>query len=257
MTKIGMITACYVFESVNYKPNTPWNETMEAYEKTWTPPRLDALLRRIADLRFNFIELSKFHVRNGKWDAAMVRDLLDKHGLTIVSYCVGGIRDEESLEAYYQYAKALGAPFLTGSLSCNNTEKLLDKLEQYGDKYDINYAIEPHGKTYSLVDPAQLRQVFDKRSARIGLCPDADWFQGEGFDPVQAVELLKERVYHTHLRCTLQPSGERVPSAEPVLRILKGSGYRGVYSIEHEPQYDPTADLAEARDFVLKIVKQS
>lgn len=255
MTKIGMITVCYVGESVAYKPNTPWNEMMEAFEKTWTPPRFDALLRRIADLRFPYIELWQNHVQKGKWDPGLVRELVDKNGLTIASYCVGGIRDEEGLEAYYQYAKAIGAPMLSGFLSCNNTERLLDLLEKYGDKYDINYAIEPHGKSYSLVDPVQLREIFDKRSGRIGLCPDQGWFRGEGFDPVEAVRMNKDRVYHTHLRCTLHPSGEREPSAEPVLRILKESGYRGVYSIEHEPPYDPTAELAEAREFILKILK--
>ena len=254
MVKVGVITASFVFEGSNYA-NVPWPELMEAFEKKWTPPRLDNLLGRIAALRLPYIELTKFHVQHEKWDTAMVRDLIDKQGLIVASYCVSGVKSVEGLEHRYQYAKAIGAPLLSGSVSSTDTERLLDKLEEYGDKYDINFAIEPHGKSYSLVDPAQLREVFDKRSARIGLCPDADWFQGEGFDPVQAVELLKDRVYHTHLRCTLEPSGERVASAEPILRILKGSGYKGVYSIEHEPPYDPTADLAEARDFILRTVR--
>jgi sugar phosphate isomerase/epimerase len=254
MVRVGVITASYMWEGSHYA-NVPWNDLMEAFEKKWTPPRLDDLLGRIAAIKLPYIELWRVHVQNEKWDAAMVRDLMDKHGLTTASFCVGGVRSVEGLEHSYQYAKALGAPLLSGTVSATDTEKLLDKLEEYGDKYDLNYAIEPHGKANSVCDPAQYVEILAKRSGRIGVCPDPGWWQGQGFDPVAAVELLKERVYHTHLRCTLQASGERVASAEPVVRILKKSGYKGVYSIEHEPQYDPAADLAEAREFILRVAK--
>jgi len=184
----------------------------------------------------------------------MVRDLLAKHELIVSSYCVGGVDSEDGLEQSYQFASALGAPLLSGHVSCKDTDRLLNALERYGDRYGIGYAIEPHGKTYSLVDPAELRQVLDSRSARIGICPDPGWFRGQGFDPVAAVELLADRCYHTHLRCTLQASGEREAGAEQILHVLKGSGYDGVYSIEHEPLHDPTPELAEARDFILRTV---
>jgi sugar phosphate isomerase/epimerase len=223
---------------------------VECFEKSWTPPRLDNLLGRIAALRFTFVVLaSRLHVRKDR-DPGMVRNLFDKHGLVISAFH-SDVSSVEGLEETYQYAIALGAPLLTGTLSNKSTEELLDALEKHGDKYDINYGIEPHGKAYSLVDPFQLRGVFDKRSGRVGLCPDTGWFKLEGFDPVDAVELLKDRVYHTHLRCTLEPSGQRVASAEKVLHILKDSDYQGVYSIEHEPNHDPSAELAEARQWIL------
>jgi sugar phosphate isomerase/epimerase len=254
MIKVGVITASYMWEGANYQSNVPWNELMASFEKRWTPPRLDVLLGRIAALRMSYVELWQVHVQNGVWDPGMVAALFDKHGLTVSSYCVGGVNSEEGLERSYQFAKAIGAPLMSGSLSCHNTEALLDALERYGDKYDIGYAIEPHGKSYAVVDPADLRAILDKRSARIGICPDPGWFRGEGFDPVEAVERLKDRVYHTHLRCTLQSSGERIQGAESILKILKASGYQGVYNIEHEPLHDPTPELAEARDFILKTV---
>jgi sugar phosphate isomerase/epimerase len=257
MVKVGTITASYMWEGVNYQSGVAWNDLMEAFEKRWTPPRLDAMLGRIAALRMPYVELWKVHVQNGCWDPGMVAEMLDKHGLIIASYCVGGVRTEEGLEASYRFAKALGSPLLSGTVSSNNAQALLDALERYGDRYDINYAIEPHGKADSLADPALLRETCDKRSPRIGICPDPGWWRGQGFDPVAAIDQLKDRVYHTHLRCTLQATGERVDGAEQILRILKGSGYQGVYSIEHEPLHDPSAELAEARDFILKIVGES
>ena len=54
------------------------------------------------------------------------------------------------------------------------------------------------------------------------------------------------------VRC--KPSGEREPWAEGVIRVLKESGYQGVYSIEHEPKHDPGPELAEARAFIVKVV---
>jgi sugar phosphate isomerase/epimerase len=254
MTKVGLITASYMWEGANYQSGVPWNALMESFEKRWTPPRLDALLGRIAALRMPYVELWKVHVQNGAWDPGMVSALFDKHGLTVSSYCVGGVSSIDGLEQSYQFAQAIGAPLMSGSLGCHDTDTLLDALERYGDMYDIGYAIEPHGKSYAVVDPDELRAILDSRSARIGICPDSGWFRGEGYDPVAAVELLKDRVYHTHLRCTLQASGERVVGAEAILHILKDNGYTGVYSIEHEPPHDPAPELAEARDFILKIV---
>jgi len=254
MVKVGTITASYMWESVNYQIDADWDALMLGFKERWTPPRLDALLGRIAAIQMGYVELWKVHTQGSTWDPGMVASLLDKHGLTIASYCVGGVSSEGGLEQDYQFAKALGAPLMSGFLGCNDTEKLLDAMETYGDKYGIGYAIEPHGTSYSVADPAQLREILDQRSELIGICPDPAWWTNQGFDAVEAMKLLKERVTHTHLRCTLQPSGERVAGAEEILLVLKESGYQGVYSIEHEPKHDPSPELAEARDFILKVV---
>ncbi len=254
MVKIGTVTASYMWEGVNYQVDASWDVLMTGFKERWTPPRLDALLGRIAAIPLPYVELWKVHTQNSTWDPGMVGALLDKHGLTIASYCVGGVSSEEGLERDYQFAKVLGAPLLSGSLGSHDTGNLLDALEKYGEKYGIGYAIEPHGTSYSLADPAQLREVVDQRSHWIGICPDPGWWTGQGFDAIEAVKLLKDRVYHTHLRCALQSSGERVAGAEEILNVLKNSGYPGVYSIEHEPKHDPTPELAEARDFILKVV---
>ena len=254
MVKVGTVTASYMWEGVNYQVGASWDALMTGFKERWTPPRLDALLGRISAIRIPYVELWKVHTQDSTWDPGMVGALLDKHGLTIASYCVGGVSSEEGLEQDYQFANALGAPLLSGSLGSNDTDKLLDTLETYGEKYGIGYAIEPHGTSYSLADPVQLREVLDQRSELIGICPDPGWWTGHDFDAVEAVKLLKDRVYHTHLRCTLQASGERVAGAEEILCVLKDSGYQGVYSIEHEPMHDPSPELAEARDFILKVV---
>jgi sugar phosphate isomerase/epimerase len=254
MVKVGTITASYMWESVNYKIDADWDALMLGFKERWTPPRLDALLGRIAAIRMPYVELWKTHTQGSTWDPGMVGALLDKHGLTIASYCVGGVSSDEGLEQDYQFAKALGAPLMSGFLGCKETEELLDAIETYGDKYGVGYAIEPHGTSYSVADPAQLREILDQRTELIGICPDPAWWTNQDFDAIEATKLLKERVTHTHLRCTLQTSGERVAGAEDVLMVLKDSGYQGVYSIEHEPMHDPSPELAEARDFILKVV---
>jgi sugar phosphate isomerase/epimerase len=235
MVKVGTITASYMWEGVNYQVGASWDALMSGFKDRWTPPRLDALLGRIAALAMPYVELWKVHTQGSTWDPGMVSALLDKHGLTIASYCVGGVSSEEGLERDYQFAKAVGAPLLSGSLGCKDTESLLDALERYGDAYGIGYAIEPHGTSYSLADPVQLREILDRRSGFIGICPDAGWWVGQGFDAVEAVGMLKDRVTHTHLRCALLPTGQRPAGAEEILNVLSDSGYRGVYSIEHEP----------------------
>jgi len=254
MVKVGTITASYMWESVNYKVDATWDDLMAGFQERWTPPRLDDLLGRIAALPMPYIELWKTQTQGSTWDPGMVAAMLDKHGLTIASYCVGGVSNLEGLEEDYQFASALGAPLMSGSLGCEDTETLLGAMESYGETYGIGYAIEPHGTSYSLADPAQLREILDQRSALIGICPDAGWWTGQGFDAVEAVKLLADRVTHTHLRCTLEPSGERVAGAAEMLLVLKESGYQGVYSVEHEPKHDPGPELAEARDFILRTV---
>jgi sugar phosphate isomerase/epimerase len=258
MVKVGTITASYMWEGVNYQGGASWDALMSGFKDRWTPPRLDALLGRIAALRFSYVELWKVHTQGSTWDPGMVAALLDKHGLGIASYCVGSVTSEEGLERDYKFARALGAPLLSGALGCKDTEALLDALERYGDAYGgIGYAIEPHGTSYSLADPTQLRDILDRRSSLIGICPDPGWWTGQGFDAVEAVRVLRDRVTHTHLRCALQASGQRPAGAEEILLVLKDSGYQGVYSIEHEPMHDPSPELAEAREFILKTVGQA
>jgi len=254
MVKVGTITASYMWESVNYKVDATWDDLMAGFAERWTPPRLDDLLGRIAAIPMPYIELWKTQTQGSTWDPGMVAAMLDKHRLTIASYCVGGVGSLEGLEQDYQFASALGSPLLSGFLGCNETNQLLDAMETYGAKYGIGYAIEPHGTSYSIADPAEIRRILDERSELIGVCPDPGWWAGQDIEPVAATELLKDRVTHTHLRCTLKPSGEREPWAEGVIRVLKESGYQGVYSIEHEPKHDPGPELAEARAFILKVV---
>ncbi len=254
MVKVGTITASYMWEGVNYQIDAGWDALMAGFKERWSPPRLDALLGRIAALGMTHVELWKVHTQGSSWDPGIVASMLDKHGLAIAGYCVGGVSALDGLEEDYRFAKALGAPLLSGSLGCHDTGQLLDALEKHGDTYGIGYAIEPHGTSYALADPVQLRGILDERSPWIGICPDAGWWTGQGFDAVEAVKLLKDRITHTHLRCALRPSGERAAGAEEILVVLRDSGYAGVYSVEHEPKHDPSPELAEAREFILRTV---
>jgi sugar phosphate isomerase/epimerase len=176
------------------------------------------------------------------------------HGLQLASYCVGGLSIEHELDTPLEFANALGAPMLSGWLG--REPELVGKLATYLRRYDQRYAIENHGSTYSLATAEEILAAC-RQSDRIGACPDTGIFARATGEAVPAVELLAEQTIHTHLKGYSKEKGvDCAPGDDDigldrVVRILRDTGYSGVYSIEFEARHDPDPELARARKWML------
>jgi len=259
--KLGVITACYVYELSDYDASTPWNVAQGRFEESWTPEKLDELLGRIKDLGFGHVELWRgtggFESWSGE-ELAAVRRSLDGHELQLAGYCVGGIDAASDVEGLFGYAHMLGAPMCTGYLTNEETEPLAERLARAGDKYDMSYGIENHGRQHTVADPEDILALAQRYPGRIGACPDTGIYYNDGTDPLAAVEALKEITIHTHLKdiddtgsCAL---GEGHLPMGDIVRTLRGAGYSGVYSVEREGHGDPAAMLKRSCEFLRETV---
>jgi len=187
--------------------------------------------------------------------------LFDKLDLDLISFCPGGLRGTvEEIEPYFQFGDALGVDMLSGTMG--REPELVDITAELCNKYGKKYAIEPHGKTSTLCDPNEILAAIERYPDVLGACPDSGWFEKEGFNAVQAFEILKNVTLHTHLKGFKSTTGRACTpgdgdiNMDTIVRTLRDTGYDGVWSIEWEAPYDPSDDLARSLKYVKGILAE-
>jgi type 1 glutamine amidotransferase/sugar phosphate isomerase/epimerase len=91
----------------------------------------------------------------------------------------------------------------------------LDTIEKFCDDYDINVAIHNHGRKLSpqYWHPEGILKVCQGRSKRIGACGDLGYWMRSGIDPIEAVNMLKDRLITVQMHDLHErsPEGHDVP----------------------------------------------
>ena len=265
MFKTGLITASYVAEINSYR-KAPWPELVQMHWERFGLDELDAMLARIAAMGFGYVEYWIGHSgdlgRTPLWagvSPADVMSLYDKHGLTLASFCPGGLGKDTDMEPIFEFAHALGAPMLTGWLGPQ--PEVWDKVAGMCQRYGTCYGIEPHGPTYSLNTTDDILKACAV-SERIGVCPDTGVWARQGIDPVDATKELADRVIHTHLKGYHSGQGFGcAPGDDDIgldrfLRVLRDAGYDGVYSLEYEADHNPDPELKRSLEWMLGILNE-
>jgi len=258
--KIGVITASWVYKLSNYDASTPWGEAQGRFEQ-WTPDDLDELLGTIKSLGFGYVELWRATGGFEQWSdeqLAAVKSSFEKHGLTLASYCVGGIEPKMDIEKLFSYARRLGVTMCTGYLSNEDLDQRAAELAEVGEKYGIRYGIENHGPQHTVSNPEDIIALAERYPDRIGACPDTGIYFRGGVDPLEVVRKLQDIIIHTHLK-DVSESGQcavgegQVPMAE-IIAALREAGYAGVYSVEREGGGDPEPVLRRSAEFIKGIL---
>jgi len=188
--------------------------------------------------------------------AVKVRKLIESYGIILQSYCIGGFSDEDSVEKLkraFQYAQGLEVKVMTGCA----TPKVAQELDQFCQKYEIRFAIENHrGNVFE--GPDDYFPTLNETSEWIGVNFDSGHFALAGYDPLEAAQKIKDRIYHVHLKdvvrertCTL---GQGEAKIKELLLELKRQYYEGHLSIEHEAEHDPTEDLKLSLKFCYQVL---
>jgi sugar phosphate isomerase/epimerase len=89
-------------------------------------------------------------------------------------------------------------------------------------------------------------------SAWLGAAVDTGWWATQGYDPVDAIRELSDRLFHVHLKDVEEPGthvtcmhGEGCARIADCVDALVELGYAGPVSIEHHAfDRDPTAECA-------------
>jgi sugar phosphate isomerase/epimerase len=250
---LSFMSANYVAKELGYGAATEWapfdDATNTAFEPLETfPTRFDALLASITDIGFDAIDLWFAHL-NWRWATPdhieIARDTLARHGVSVVAFA-GGIGDTVGdVEAACRLANALDVDLIAGLGGIVHTDRsgAAAVLEAHG----VRFGLENHPER----TPGEVLAAIGDESS-LGAAVDTGWWATQGYDPVDAIRELSDRLLHVHLKDVEEPGthvscmhGEGCARIADCIDALVGLGYSGALTLEHEPyDRDPTAECA-------------
>ena len=170
--------------------------------------------------------------------------MLKEEGITMNAY--GQVRfnsDEQQARKIFEFAQETGLKSITSDVD-PDAFSLMEKLSE---EYGITIALHNHGRNHRYGHFDELKAVFSKTSTRVGLCLDTAWFLDAGCEPLEAVELFKDRIHGVHLKdfvfddegkhedVIIGTGGLDMPE---LMKRLKDIDFDGFLSIEYEGDAD-------------------
>ena len=186
-----------------------------------------------------------------------ITKLLDKAKeceISIAAFGVTGVPgDEAGARAFFEWAKKIGIHTLTVEPG-EDQVPLLDKMAQ---EFKMGIAIHNHPQPSHYWNPETVLAAVEGASKRVGACADTGHWVRSGLDPVDCLKQLDGRVVSLHFKDLNArtgdvhdvPWGTGASDAAGQLAELKRQGFKGVFSIEYEYQWDEAA-LAQCASFL-------
>jgi len=247
------MSANYVARELGYGASDDWGAFDRATNDAFAPletfsARFGALLDSITAIGFDAIDLWFAHL-SWRWatpaHVAIARDALERHGVRVVSLA-GSIGDTvDDVEAACRLANGLDVGLIAGLGGIVHTNR--DAAAAVLDEHAVRFGLENHPER----TPAEVLAAIGDATS-LGAAVDTGWWATQGYDPVDAIHELSDRIFHVHLKDVEEP-GTHVPCmhGEGCARIadcvdaLVEIGYAGPVSIEHHAfDRDPTDECA-------------
>ena len=210
--------------------------------------RLDEVLARVRELGFDTVDLWGAHLGTD-WATdehlSVAREALARHGVRVATYATWV--DPTNVERACELARGIGTRVIGAGFS-GEPEALAPVLREH----DVCLAVENHPER----SPRELLSKIERGGATFGATVDTGWWGTQGYDAPRAIDELAEHVLHVHLKDVRAvgephetcPWGEGIVDIEACVRALQRSGYRGAFTIEHEPEdHDPSDEIVELR----------
>jgi sugar phosphate isomerase/epimerase len=181
--------------------------------------------------------------------AELQKEVLEKlksAGVTLFSYGVVGLsKDEAEARKVFDFAKAMGIKVIVSEPA----PAALPMLDSLCKEYDVKVAIHNHPKPSMYWDYKKLLAATKDVSDRIGSCSDTGHWSRSGIKPVEAITALcdAKRVVSLHFKDLNEfgnPDahdvawGTGVSQAKEVLAELHKTGFKGMFAIEYEYNWD-------------------
>ena len=259
---ISFMGANYVAKELGYGASDEWGPfdlaTNAAFEPLETfPARFDTLLTSITGIGYDTIDLWFAHL-NWRWatpeHVAIAREALDRHGVRVVAFAGGIGSTVDDVAAACRLANDLDVDLIAGLGGIVHTDR--DAAAEVLDAHGVRFGLENHPER----TPAEVLAAIGDAGS-LGAAVDTGWWATQGYDPVDAIRELSDRLFHVHLKDVEQPGthvscmhGEGCARIADCVDALLELGYSGAVSIEHEPfDRDPTAECAR---MLTKITEQ-
>lgn len=255
---LSFMSANLVAAELGYGAAADWGPFEQATDEAFAPletfpARFDALLTTIVDAGFDAFDLWTAHL-NWRWATsehiAIARDAIDARRLRLVSLAGNFGATADELASACRVANALGVDLLggMGRVLVDDRAGAESVLREHG----VRLGYENHPET----TPAQVLELIGDADDVVGVTVDTGWWGTHGYDAARAIEELRERLFHVHLKDVERP-GEHVTcphgtgcvDVDACLEVLVTSGYEDALSVEHEPyDRDPIAECEQMRE---------
>lgn len=194
----------------------------------------------------------KFNQDTTMEQRAPVKAKLKELGLTPVGFgVVGGLgKDADATRKVFEFCKDMGIGMVVAEPT--ETKEAYDIIEALVKEFDIKMAIHNHPKkpldrSYRYWDPEYVLSWVKDRDPRMGSCADIGHFVRSGIKPVDAVRILKGRIFDSHVK-DLDAFGVReakdviwgsghsdIPA---VLNLFAEQGFMGPLHVEWEKDWE-------------------
>lgn len=148
---------------------------------------------------------------------------------------------EAELRKTFEFARKMDFVALTGEPPATG----FDLVEKLCKEYDIRFCLHNHRKDdahpdYKNWDPSYTASLMKGRDKHMGFCLDTGHLVRSGLNPVEALKILKGRVFSLHLKDPVDVNGHDTVYGRGagnvlgVLKELKSQQFDGFISIEYE-----------------------
>jgi type 1 glutamine amidotransferase/sugar phosphate isomerase/epimerase len=194
-----------------------------------------------------------------------IRLKLDKAGVRMLTYYIHNIPgDEAGCRRVFEFGRKIGIE----TFMSEPAPEALDTIEKFCDEYDINVALHNHDKKASpqYWHPENVMKLCRGRSKKIGACGDLGYWMRSGIDPIEAMNILGDRLVtvQMHDLHELSPEGHDVPwgagagKTEEFVKEIHRLGIKPtMFGLEYSYNwYESMPDIAKCVEFFNRISMQ-
>ncbi|MGA2796859.1 MAG: sugar phosphate isomerase/epimerase [Thermoguttaceae bacterium] len=185
-------------------------------------------------------------------------------GVKLVNYGVCNLsQKQDDSRKVFDFAKDMGIETIVSEPS----EEALEMLDKLCAEYGMNIAIHNHPKYMQAHywNPDTVLKVCQGCSHRIGACADTGHWVRSGLNPVESLKKLDGRIVSLHFKDLNEqgpdahdvPWGTGVCDVKAMLGELHRQGFKGVFSIEYEYNWDNSLpEIAQCVGYFDKIAAE-
>lgn len=232
-----------------------WRLGMQSY--SFHKFTLVEALDKTQELGLKYIEVYPGHKLGGKWGDTVfdfnldkktrkeIKDLAASKGVTIVGTGVFVAEKPADWSKMFELAKDMDMEFIT----CEPALTDWNQVEKLSKQYGIKVSVHNHPKPSDYWNPQNLLDAISTRSSLLGSCSDVGHWRREGLDQIKCLQSLNGRIVSLHFKDIAPKVEERAEQHDVIwgtgildvkgmLKELKKQGFKGVFSIEYEYNWD-------------------
>lgn len=201
------------------------------------------------------------HYSADKSTIKLLKKLLRKKGIKMINYGVVRGKDKAEWQQIFEFAKAMKIETLTVEPKAEQFEF----LSEMAAKYKIYLAIHNHPEPSYYWSPEVVLKTIEGKNKYIGACADVGHWVRSGLNPVECLKKLDGKIISLHFKDLNKkerkahdvPWGTGISNVKEMLAELKRQGFKGVFTIEYEHNWDNSdPEIAESIASFKKITSE-